>query len=268
MGQNIYDDAAFFEAYAKLDRSTAGLEGAAEWPRLRALLPALAGRRVVDLGCGYGWFCRFARAEGAAAVLGIDLSARMLARAAEGTADPAIVYRRADLDALELPERSFDLAFSSLALHYVEDLPRLLAVIARALVPHGVLVLSIEHPIYTATRSPGWLRTEDGSETWPVDHYLDEGRREVRWLVEGVVKQHRTLASHVNGLVEAGFAIERLEEFGPSDAQIAVHPEWAVERQRPMFLLLRAARREGEARITRPGDADPARSPAGSPSRA
>lgn len=60
MTQNIYDDPDFFEGYGQLPRSRDGLDGAPEWPSLRAMLPNVAGRRVVDLGCGYGWFCRWA----------------------------------------------------------------------------------------------------------------------------------------------------------------------------------------------------------------
>jgi SAM-dependent methyltransferase len=240
MAQNVYDDPAFFAAYGRLDRSVEGLAGAAEWPRLRALLPGLAGRRVVDLGCGYGWFCRFAREQGAAAVLGIDLSARMLERAAALTVDPGITYRREDLDHLALPERSYDLAFSSLALHYVERLDHLLGAVARALAPGGHLVCSVEHPIYTAPRRPGWLTGEDGRPRWPVDGYLDEGPRVTDWLVEGVVKQHRTVATWLDALARHGLALRRLEEFGPSAEQISAHPDWAPERERPMFLLMAA----------------------------
>lgn len=62
MAQNIYDNPAFFEGYAQLPRSVQGLNGAPEWPALKAMLPDLTGKAVVDLGCGYGWFCRAARA--------------------------------------------------------------------------------------------------------------------------------------------------------------------------------------------------------------
>jgi SAM-dependent methyltransferase len=125
--QSIYDDEAFFEAYSRLPRSVQGLEGAPEWPALRAHLPALEGRRVLDLGCGFGWFCRWAREHGAAAVLGLDVSERMLARARAESHDPAIAYVRADLERLDVAAGSFDLVHSALAFHYVEDLAGLLA---------------------------------------------------------------------------------------------------------------------------------------------
>jgi SAM-dependent methyltransferase len=229
-----------------LPRSIEGLDGAPEWPALRALLPALRGRRVLDLGCGFGWFCRWAREQGAAHVLGIDVSERMLARAAAATTDPAISYQRADLERLELPPAAFDLVYSSLALHYVEGLDRLLTQAHRALVTGGRLVFSVEHPIYTAPGAPQWFIDATGRKTWPIDRYLDEGRRSTDWLTRGVIKQHRTLATYLNLLLHRGFAITRVEEWGPTDAQIAARPALAEERQRPAFLLV-AAHRPGQA---------------------
>src|ERR1700676_3747139 len=107
MAQNISDNDEFFAGYARLARSIEGLEGAPEWPSLRALLPDLRGRKVLDLGCGYGWFCRWAREAGAAEVVGIDVSEKMLARARADTpadtTDAAITYQRADMESLALP---------------------------------------------------------------------------------------------------------------------------------------------------------------------
>src|SRR5438094_10075131 len=127
MTQNIYDNPEFFEGYGRLPRSVEGLEGAPEWPALRALLPDLHGRKVLDLGCGYGWFCRWARENGAPDILGIDVSEKMLARAAAATQDKAIRYERADMEQLELPSAAFDLVYSSLALPSVQDVDRLMA---------------------------------------------------------------------------------------------------------------------------------------------
>jgi ubiquinone/menaquinone biosynthesis C-methylase UbiE len=240
--QNIYDDPAFFEGYSRLGRSVDGLEGAAEWPALRAMLPDVRGRRVVDLGCGFGWFCRWAAQQGAAQVLGLDVSEKMLARAQAFPPQAAISYVRADLERLELPEAVFDLAYSSLAFHYVEDIGRLLATIYRGLVPGGHLVFSTEHPVYMAPTNPGWMVDAHGRKTWPVDRYLVEGPRTTDWLAKGVVKHHRTMGTTLNALIGAGFTIAHVEEFCPSAEQIAADPALAEERERPMFLLVSARR--------------------------
>ena len=242
MTQNIYDDEGFFAGYSGLPRSIHGLDMMPEWPALRAMLPEPGGARVVDLGCGFGWFCRWAAVQGAASVLGLDVSAKMLARARAETADPAITYQHADLDRLALPEVSFDLAYSALTLHYLENLAGMLAVVHRALVPGGAFVFSAEHPIYTAPVSPGWATRADGGKTWPVDHYLSEGPRSTDWLAKGVVKQHRAVATYLNLLIEAGFTIVRVVEWAPGPEQIAAHSEWADEVERPPFLLVAARR--------------------------
>ncbi len=242
MPQNIYDTQEFFDAYSRLPRSQKGLDGALEWPALRAMLPDLRGLKILDLGCGYGWFCRWARQNGAAQVLGTDLSEKMLERAREMTHDAAISYLRADLEQPGLPAASFEVVFSSLAFHYVENFDRLIGEIHRSLVSGGSLVFSVEHPIYTAPSSPRWHSDDDGRKTWPVDLYLDEGPRSTDWLAKGVVKHHRTVATYLNTLLRFGFSLSRVEEWGPSPQQIALEPRWADERHRPPFLLVAAHR--------------------------
>jgi SAM-dependent methyltransferase len=242
MAQNVYDRPDFFDGYSQLPRSRHGLAGAPEWPTVRSMLPDITGFRVVDLGCGFGWFCRWASEHGAAQVLGVDLSEKMLERARAETRVGAVSYAAADLELLSLPEAGFDLVYSSLAFHYVKDAARLFTAIHRALVPGGHLVFSTEHPIFMAPSRPGWSITEDGRRTWPVDGYFVEGRRETDWLSPGVVKYHRTIGTTLGTLLRAGFRIDRVEEFCPSPEQVAQNPDFAEEIERPMFLLVAAQR--------------------------
>ncbi len=242
VAQNIYDNAEFFARYSQLPRQTQGLVGAPEWPAIRALLPDMRGRRVVDLGCGFGWFSRWARQHGAASVVAIDLSENMIARAKADTFDVAITYRKADLERLELPESAFDFAYSALAFHYVRDFPRLLETIHRSLVAGAQLVFTIEHPIYMAAMRPNWLCDEDGHKTWPINRYSVEGERRTDWFAQGVLKYHRTLGTTLNTLIATGFEVRHVEEFAPTAEQIAENPELAAEMERPMLLLLSARR--------------------------
>lgn len=219
MSQNIYDDPAFFAGYATLDRSVKGLEGAPEWPTIQQMLPPLSGLRVVDLGCGYGWFCRWAR---------------------EMTRGEGIRYRCENLENLTLPANSCELVYSSLALHYLPDVAPLFATVYQALTPGGTLLFSAEHPIYTAPPQQGWLEDENGQKRWPVSHYQQEGERISNWFADGVKKQHRKLSTWINLLVAAGFIIEHLDEWGPTAEQIAAQPALDEEKERPMIFLLRA----------------------------
>lgn len=240
MTQNIYDKPDFFRAYSALPRSVHGLDGAPEWPTLRAMLPDLAGSRVLDLGCGFGWFCRWAEEQGASRVLGIDLSERMLERARAQTPASAITYERADLEGFVPARAGFDLAYSSLAFHYLVDLDGLLGRVAAALPSGGQLVCSVEHPLMTAPVLQGWSRDGAGRAAWPVNGYLDEGPRKTDWLAKGVVKQHRTIATYLDLLRRHGMALTQLVEWGPSAEQVLARPEWSTERERPAFLLMAA----------------------------
>lgn len=70
---NEYDNETFFNEYAKMSRSRDGLAAAGEWHQLKPLFPSVQGKSVLDLGCGYGWHCKFAAEHGATHVLGLDL---------------------------------------------------------------------------------------------------------------------------------------------------------------------------------------------------
>ena len=54
MNENKYDEDIFFEKYSQMDRSVKGLQGAGEWYAFKRLLPELNGKKILDLGCGYG----------------------------------------------------------------------------------------------------------------------------------------------------------------------------------------------------------------------
>ena len=242
--QNIYDDERFFAGYSSLERFGPGWQQAMEHHDLLALLPPIPGRRVLDLGSGAGQLAHHLATHDAAEVVAVDLSERMLERARAEWAHPRVTYRRDAMERLAFEPARFDLVVSSLALHYVEDYAGLVARIAGWLAPGGVLVYSTEHPIYTA-RLPGegWVVDQAGRRTgWSIDRYAEEGAREETWFVAGVRKVHRTLATLINGLVDAGLVVERLIEPVPSEQWLREHPDWADERRRPMFLLVRAGK--------------------------
>jgi SAM-dependent methyltransferase len=242
--QNIYDDPDFFAGYTKLPRSERGLGIVYEWAAFQRLLPAsLADKRVLDLGCGLGYFAREARARGAKQVVGVDLSELMLEEARRRTDDAGIVYIRESLEAFAVEPASFDLVVSSLALHYLADYAGLVRRVATWLEPGGRFAFSVEHPIFTAHGSSDWHKGADGAAVhWPVDRYREEGERRTRWFVDGVVKYHRTVETYVNALLDAGLILVRLEEPEGDPALLAEKPEWLQERRRPPFLLLAADR--------------------------
>jgi SAM-dependent methyltransferase len=242
--QNVYDDPAFFAGYSGLERFGAGWDRAMEQPIFLSLLPDPTGRRVLDLGCGVGQLAHHLAGAGAAEVVGLDLSERMLGLARAERAHPRVDYRLGSIEEADFPPERFDLIVSALAFHYVRDYRALVGRIATWLAPGGALVFSTEHPIYTARGSDdGWIVDADGRrQSWAIDHYHDEGAREHTWFVAGVRRYHRTVATLINGLIEAGLAIRRVVEPAPSEEWLRDRPRMSDERRRPMFLLVRADR--------------------------
>lgn len=237
MAQNVYDTDNFFKNYIQLPRQVKGLDGTPEWPSLRTLLPDPKGLQFLDLGCGFGWVCRWARENGAAAACGVDVSGNMLSKARDFPTDSSITYTRADLETFELPPNTYDIVFSSLSFHYLKNLPSLISQIYKTLRPGGALVFSVEHPVYTAPQDPKIVPGSDRATTWSLSSYLDEGPRISNWLAEGVVKQHRTISTYVTILLQAGFTLAALEEWGPTLEQIRASPNTAFS-----FLLLKAVK--------------------------
>ncbi|MBJ9987325.1 class I SAM-dependent methyltransferase [Paenibacillus sp. S28] len=243
MKQNKYDDSAFFAAYKEMPRSIGGLGAAGEWHEFKALLPDLQGKSVLDLGCGFGWHCRYAREQHAAEVVGVDISAKMLESAREQTDDPAITYLQAPIEDIDFPDGHFDVVLSSLAFHYVQSFDVVCQKVHSCLKQGGTFVFSVEHPIFTSRPEQEWILDDQGSPLyWPVDHYQDEGVRNTAFLTDHVIKYHRTLSTYINDLIRTGFAITAVREPLP-DPKLMHHPGMKDETRRPMFLILSAEKK-------------------------
>ena len=201
LAQNIYDTPEFFDGYSRLDRSVRGLDGGS---RMAGLARASA---------------RSARETAARSRLRLRLDRPMgdepgRGRACSASISPKTCWRgrgrRPPIRACAISgpiwkawncrRRLSTSPIARLPSIMWRTLARLVGAVFRALVPGGHFVFSIEHPIYMASMKPGWLTTEDGGRTWPVDHYAVEGARVTDWLAKGVRKQHRTLGTTLNTL--------------------------------------------------------------------
>jgi SAM-dependent methyltransferase len=123
-----------------------------ERPETTALLPPLAGRTVLDLGAGLGYYAALSAAQGARVSLALDVTYRMIARAPR----PAVV---ADAVRLPLRARSVDVIIAALLMSFVESRRQLFAESARVLRPGGVLVLS---DLHAEANRQGWSRSFRG----------------------------------------------------------------------------------------------------------
>jgi len=245
--ENKYDDPVFFEKYAAMSRSRLGLDGAGEWETLSRLLPDLRGKRVLDLGCGYGWHCRYAAEAGAREVVGVDISRKMLEEAEKRTRSRRVRYLLLPMEDVNFPTRRFDLVLSSLAFHYIEGYEELIRNIFTMLRPRGSLVFSVEHPVFTAAGHQDWHYDGQGKILhFPVDNYFKEGERSALFLGERVVKYHRTLTSWLGVLTSIGFRLDQVVEPKPPESMLD-QPGMKDELRRPQMLIV-SAKKPGRER--------------------
>lgn len=220
---------AIAERYAaRVD--TAPYNALYERPAMLALLPEVRGARVLDAGCGSGWYAERLLERGAR-VTAVDASAAMAAHARARLGGRAEV-RVADLrDPLEFAgEGAFDGVLSALALHYLRDWGPTLAELHRVLAPGGWLLLSTHHPAADAARFAA--RYDEVEEV--ADHW--EGVGEVRFF-------RRPLSAITGALLDAGFTLRRVVEPVPGEAFRAARPDAHARLVRqPEFILFLARR--------------------------
>lgn len=244
MKENKYDNDAFFNQYSRMSRSADGLKGAGEWHILKTMLPDFKGKRVLDLGCGFGWHCRYAVEQGATSALGIDISEKMLEEAGKKNTSPRIDYKCMAIEDFEFKPETYDVVISSLTFHYLESFGDICKWVHRCLTTGGSFVFSVEHPVFTAYGNQDWHYDENGKAVhWPVDRYFSEGKRKAIFLGEEVIKFHKTLTTYVNGLITNGFEITGLTEPEPDPKLLDSIPGMREELRRPMMLLVSAVKK-------------------------
>lgn len=226
--------AEFYDAMA--DRYNAAVDTKAhnalyERPATLALLPPLSGLRILDAGCGSGWYADYFLAQGAASVTCIDASPNMAAaaRLRLGARAPVRVHdlsKPLDFAA----DASFDLIVSPLVLHYLPDLKPVFLELRRVLRPKGWLVFSVHHPtvVFNDHQLADYYQTVWIEEEW------DAGK---------VGFYHHPLDAYTEGLASAGFVIERLHEAHPTPKFQTRDPDnYEKIMVNPWFLFFRARR--------------------------
>ncbi len=162
----------------------------------------VAGKRLLDLGCGRGESSITFASRGAK-VIGIDHSADQLAyarRLAEEE-DIRVELRHADLaDLAFLPPASVDVAFSASALTYVADTGRVFRQVHRVLKTGAPFVFSVVHPASRLSGRSYW-------DTRPIEVTGSNGI--------AVVERPHTIAELYGGLQRANFEVDTLLEPEP-----------------------------------------------------
>jgi len=229
------------------------IEGGLDYSRLQVHGPALLracgsvrGLRVLDLGCGQGFFSRRLARRGAK-VTGVDIAEKMvdLAQAHEKKHALGIQYRVMDAATVNeaWPRGAFELAVACMSLHDMADPEAVLRASHRVLAKDGRMAFSIVHPT-NSTAFREWETNEKGEYlALKIDHYFEKGEYAVPWTMQRLrhhwsTSSYRFTLADWSAMIEhAGFVIQRIYEPRPTRAQVAQHPENDVAFRLPFFLV-------------------------------
>jgi SAM-dependent methyltransferase len=214
---NDYDIIA--EAYAA-ENETSLANAYYERPAILALAGDVAGRRILDAGCGSGPLSVALRDRGAV-VTGIDISAGMLELARRKLGDD-VRLQQADLKSpLPFPDNAFDDVVAALVLHYLEDWTAPLAELRRVLAPCGRLIVSVNHPssIYIPRLYPSGHKADYfATHSWTVPWTMGGQTALMRFW-------HRPLHAMTDAFTGAGFRISVVSEPQPVPAARELFPD-------------------------------------------
>ena len=211
---NDYDYDSFAEAYAA-ETETNLINAYYTRPAILDLAGDVAGRRVLDAGCGSGPLHAALRDRGAI-VTGIDSSAKMLELARDRLGADADLHL-ADLGSpLPFPDQTFDDVIASLVLHYLEDWTAPLAELRRVLTPGGRLIVAVDHPLVQKLVDPeaNYFATRQWSEEWTVG---GQSALMSFW--------HRPLHAMTDAFTTAGFRIAVISEPPPAPGAHELFPD-------------------------------------------
>jgi ubiquinone/menaquinone biosynthesis C-methylase UbiE len=227
-------------------------------PAFMGMLPPIAGKRGLDVGCGEGHNTRLLARQGAD-MAAVDISPNFIRHALieEEQKPLGIHYQIASTTALPFSDATFDFIVSFMCLMSVPDLQRALTELYRVLKPGGFLQFSITHPCFQTPRWE-WILDEQGRRTAMVcgDYFKEEQGTVERWMFSAAPPElkeklpafqtprfFRTLTTWLNGLLDAGFILERFHEPTVTDDVLKEHPEQCDARTIAYFLIIQCRKR-------------------------
>ncbi len=165
------------------------------------------GEKILDLGCGYGFFTDYFRSIGADAI-GIDGSEKMIEIAKER-------YPMADFFVMDITKpldfenEQFDIVFSNQVFMDIENIDFVFSECSRLLKTGGILYYSIVHPAFYDGH---WLNDENGYKyAKAIEKYIEPYQFTNEFWGE-TNHFHRPLSYYLNTAVKNGFMLKEVCE--------------------------------------------------------
>ncbi|GAB6189722.1 class I SAM-dependent methyltransferase [Marinitoga arctica] len=173
-----------------------------ERPSMIKIIDNVKGLKVLDAGCGAGFYTEWLINNSAKEIVGIDFSSKMVEYAKTRIENKGKIIEANLNKKLPFEDNYFDMIISSLTLHYVKDLNFTLNEFRRILKNNGKLIFSIHHPIMTYLY-------------FSLDNYFEEVLLEDKINKVPVYYYHRSLNDIFAALYKNNFIIERVVEPKP-----------------------------------------------------
>ena len=244
--QNIYDNSTFYKEYKEMRTTNLNANELIEMPIIKSMLPDLKNKKILDLGCGNGTMSRYFIENGASNVFALDIYNNMINEAKEKNNLKGITYVVDGMENLDKINDKFDLVFSSLAFHYIEDFNKLMKDINNLLNENGILLFSQEHPTVTAPildKDYKKYITVGEHRYFYLNNYNNNGKRLIHWNVDNVVKYHRNFSLTLNTIINNNFELIQIEESTASKQAIELIEKYKYQKDRPYFLFMKAKKR-------------------------
>jgi ubiquinone/menaquinone biosynthesis C-methylase UbiE len=222
-----------------------------EKPAMQVELPDVRGWDVLSLGCGSGVDTQHLKDKGAKRAVGIDLTPELIEIAKRD--NPQCEFHVMDMETLDFADESFGLVYSSLAIHYlIGGHEKALKEAYRVMKPGGILLFSDGHPVGSAfeaiedsdiveDRRLGIVKDKikqtervigdyltsrvNTSESWPIEYW------------------HQPLSLTINQIIGAGFMLDKVVEFKPTEEMKTVNLRVYDRLMRIPEMLLYKARK-------------------------
>lgn len=243
---NMYDIDEFYNEYIAMRESGVNANELMEVPDMKALLPDLKDKSILDLGCGYGEMSKLFITKGAKRVVACDISQKMINLAQKINGDEKIEFKVFAMEDLASLEEKFDMVYSSLAFHYIEDFDKLIRDISGHLNKDGILLFSQEHPLTTAPDLPIGQKKKmdvDGKRISFVSDYNINGKRVKIWNNTEKVTYHRNFMTTINTLINNGLEILYLGETQVREEAVKKDQKYIYQKDRPYFLYVKAKKK-------------------------
>jgi malonyl-CoA O-methyltransferase len=137
---------------------------------VKKFFPSLTGKHFLDCGCGTGYLCSVASENGAAKIVGIDLSPAMIEVAKQSC--PAGEFKCADITSTQFSDSQFDVIVCALVLAHLQDIKVALKNLVTSLKTDGVLIITDFHPYLTMNGAKRTFTDKNSGEKFEVGHYL------------------------------------------------------------------------------------------------